>query len=100
MGKLFTPNCLDADTLRSYVVSLNWVPLPFYSTAERRVPQLIPVLGSQPAGNVSHKPGGRLPLLAANNKLTLTSLLTQQRLVTVSVHNTQAIQLIRRDHHH
>ena len=28
-----------------------------YSIAERRVPQLIPVLGSQPAGDVSHKPG-------------------------------------------
>jgi len=26
-----------------------------------RVPELIPVLGSQPAGDVSHKPGGRLP---------------------------------------
>ena len=32
-----------------------------YSTAERRVPELIPVLGSQPEGDVSHKPGGRLP---------------------------------------
>ena len=31
-----------------------------YSIAERGVPELIPVLGSQPAGNVSHKPGGRL----------------------------------------
>jgi len=29
------------------------------------VPELIPVLGSQPAGDVSHKPGGRLPLLSA-----------------------------------
>ena len=28
---------------------------------ERRVPKLIPVLGSQLAGDVSHKPGGRLP---------------------------------------
>jgi len=36
-----------------------------YSIAERRVPELIPVLGSQPAGGVSHKPGGRLPLLSA-----------------------------------
>ena len=25
---------------------------------ERRVPELIPVLGSEPAGDVSHKPGG------------------------------------------
>jgi len=36
-----------------------------YSTTECRVPELIPVLGSQPAGDVSHKPGGRLPLLSA-----------------------------------
>ena len=36
-----------------------------YSIIERRVPELIPVLGSQPAGDVSHKRGGRLPLLSA-----------------------------------
>jgi len=30
-----------------------------YSFAERRVPGLIPVIGSQPAGDVSHKTGGR-----------------------------------------
>ena len=34
-----------------------------YSITERRVPELIPVLGSQPASDVSHKPGGRLPYL-------------------------------------
>ena len=28
-----------------------------YSITECRVPELIPVLGSQPAGYVSHKPG-------------------------------------------
>jgi len=33
-----------------------------YSITERRVLELSPVLGSQPAGDVSHKPGGRLPL--------------------------------------
>jgi len=33
--------------------------------AERRLPELIPVLGSQPADDVSHKHGGRLPLLFA-----------------------------------
>jgi len=32
-----------------------------YSITERRVPELIPVLGSQPVGDMSHKPGGRLP---------------------------------------
>jgi len=36
-----------------------------YSIAERRFPELIPVLDSQPAGDVSHKQGGRLPLLSA-----------------------------------
>jgi len=36
---------------------------------ERRVPELIPVLCSQPAGDVSHKPDGRLPLLSARPQL-------------------------------
>ena len=36
-----------------------------HSITERRVPELISVLGSQPADDVSHKPGGRLPLLSA-----------------------------------
>jgi len=45
-----------------------------YSIAERRVPELIPVLGSPPAGNVSHKPGGRLPLLSARPAVTLATL--------------------------
>jgi len=31
-----------------------------YSITEHSVPELIPVLGSQPAGDVSHKPGGTL----------------------------------------
>ena len=38
------------------------------------VPELMPVLGSQPAGDVSHKPGGRLPLLSARPAVTLTTL--------------------------
>ena len=37
---------------------------PYWIT-ERRVPERIPVLGSQPAGYVSHKPDGRLQLLSA-----------------------------------
>jgi len=41
-----------------------------YSITECRVPELIPVLGSQPAGDVSHKPGGRLPLLSARPAVT------------------------------
>jgi len=42
--------------------------------AERRVPELIPVLGSQPAGDVSHKPDDRLPLLSARPAVTLATL--------------------------
>jgi len=49
-------------------------------------PEVIPVLGSQPAGNVSHKPGGRLPLLSARPAVTFParrpvqiSLLGEQR---------------------
>ena len=45
-----------------------------YSITERRVPELIPVLGSQPAGDVNHKPGGRLPLLSARPAVTLATL--------------------------
>ena len=41
-----------------------------YSIAEHRVLELIPDHASQPAGDVSHKPGGRLPLLSA---VTLTT---------------------------
>ena len=40
-----------------------------YSITDRRV------LGSQPAGDVSHKPGGRLPLLSAR-PATLKSVAT------------------------
>jgi len=57
-------------------------PMPFfvniklkgspYSIAEHRVPELIPVLGSQPAGGVSHKPGGRLTLLSARPAAAFT----------------------------
>ena len=45
-----------------------------YSIAERRVPEMIPVLGSQPASDVSHKPGGRLPLLSARPAVTHATL--------------------------
>jgi len=45
-----------------------------YSITERRVPELIPVLASQPANDVSHKPGGRLPLLSARPAVTPATL--------------------------
>ena len=42
--------------------------------SERRVPELIPVPGSRPAGDVSHKPGGKLPLLSARPAVTPSTL--------------------------
>jgi len=45
-----------------------------YSITERRVPELIPVLSSQPAGDVSHKPGGRLSLLSVRPAVTPATL--------------------------
>ena len=45
-----------------------------YSITERMVPELIPVLCSQPAGDVSHKPGGRMPLLSARPAVTPATL--------------------------
>ena len=45
-----------------------------YSITERRVPELIPVLDTQPAGDVSHKPSGRLPLLSARPAVTPATL--------------------------
>jgi len=45
-----------------------------YLITEHRVPELILVLGRQPAGDVSHKPGGRLPLLSARPIVTPATL--------------------------
>jgi len=50
------------------------VTVTTYSITERRVPELIPVLGSQSAGDVSHKPGVRLPLLSARPAVTHATL--------------------------
>ena len=36
---------------------------------------MILVLGSQPAGDISHKPGGRLLLLSARPAVTLATLM-------------------------
>ena len=45
-----------------------------YLITERMVPELIQLLGSQPARDVSHKPGGRLPLLSARPAVTFAAL--------------------------
>jgi len=42
-----------------------------YSITERGIPELI---SSQPAGDVSHKSGGRLPLLSARPAVTPATL--------------------------
>ena len=52
---------------------------PYWIT-EHRVPELIPVLGSQPAGDVSHKPSGRMPLLSARPTVTIA---TPKRAATI-----------------
>jgi len=56
---------------RNYVKKVIGSP---YSITERTVLELIPVLGSQPAGDVSHKPDGRLPLLSARPAVTPATL--------------------------
>jgi len=45
-----------------------------YSVIEPTVPELIPVLDSQPASDVSHKPDDRLPLLSARPAVTPATL--------------------------
>jgi len=45
-----------------------------YSITERRILELTLVLGSQPAGEVSHKPAGRQPLLSARPAVTPATL--------------------------
>jgi len=44
---------------------------PLLGFTDHRVPELIPVLSSQPAGDVIHKPGGRLPLLSTRPAVTI-----------------------------
>ena len=66
---LFRINSHNEDKFGSKMV--NFSP---YSITEHRVSELIPVLGSQPAGDVSHKPDGRLPLLSVRPAVTPTTL--------------------------
>jgi len=62
---------LPAPTVNPYRIKSKGSP---YSITKRRVPELIPILGSQPAVDVSHKPGGRLPLLSARLAVTPATL--------------------------
>jgi len=58
------------------IVTIDSVTSLHPSVTESRVLELSPFLGSQPAGDVSHKPGGRLPLLSARPAVTLATLKT------------------------
>ena len=51
-----------------YVTTIKGKGSPYLIT------ELIPVLCSQPAGDVNHKPGGRLPLLSARSAVILVTL--------------------------
>jgi len=73
--KLWTPEKFSH--VLSSVVNLpvkGRVKVAPYSITERRVPELIPVLGSQPARDLNHKPDGRLPLLSARPAVTPATL--------------------------
>jgi len=77
--------CTDRQTTPKHNASspIYWmVKGSLYSTTERRVLELIPVLGNQPAGEVSHTPSGRLPLLCARPAVTPTTL---NRLLPISL---------------
>jgi len=47
-----------------------------YSITKHRVPELIPVFSSQPAGDMSHKPGSRLLLFSTRPAVTPATLKT------------------------
>jgi len=70
-----TPGSAPGPTLSNEYGKTLPLTLP-YSITERGVPELIPVLGSQPAGDVSHKHDGRLPLLSARPAVTPATLKT------------------------
>jgi len=81
MVEIMKPNS-NCQLLLGFITSTICCQLPIcnkgkgspYSITERRVAELIPVLGSQPAGNVNHKPDGRLPLLFARPAVTPATL--------------------------
>jgi len=72
-SKFATNSYLNIPPRPEHVATLKGKGCPYWIT-QRRVPELIPVLGSQPAGDVSHKPGGRLPLLSARPAVTPATL--------------------------
>ena len=75
-SSLFTPALLRTHSFVfvASIASCRGKKASPYLITERRVPKLIPVLGSQSAGDMSHKPDGRLPLLSARSAVTLQPL--------------------------
>jgi len=71
---LWWPAIATATTVRVKSTRVKKGKGSLYSITERRVLELIPVLGSQPAGDVSHKLGGRLPLLSGRPAVTTATL--------------------------
>jgi len=67
-------HCGSSATATNTTLGHKKVKVAKYSIAEHRVLELILVLGSQPAGDVSHTPGGRLPLLSARPAVTPATL--------------------------
>jgi len=67
------PFTSQSDALTSTPLRLKGKGSPYLIT-ERRVPELILLLGSQPAGDVSHKPSDSLPLLSARPAVILATL--------------------------
>ena len=65
---------VEADSINSFKSKKRKGNCSPYSITKHRVPELIPVLGSQPAGDVSHKPGGRLTLLSTRPAVTPATL--------------------------
>ena len=70
-GNSYTLHRQKREAYYSLAIKVNSSP---YSITERRVLELIPVLGSQPAGDVSHKPGVGLQLLSARPTVTPATL--------------------------
>jgi len=63
-----------------------------YSITERRVPEMIPVLGSKPAGDGSHKPNGRLlPLLSARPAVIPATLKSLRALLPILLLGEQRV---------
>jgi len=60
-------------------MSEQWLKGSPSSITERRDPELIPVVGSQPAGDVSHKPGSRLHYFPPGLQAATSFALGEQR---------------------